>query len=145
MRPAARRGEAVEDPPWPGAPPVGPAHLLGRRQGWGTGLAASVGRGPHRPPGRTVTGPAAAPTRFADFAAWRRQTLTEERIEGSPRHWVSRLTGIPTVLELPADVGAPRSGGRPGADGPGCASAGVVTAPGWAGHRVFDGEVRVRT
>ncbi|AUS80726.1 hypothetical protein C1701_22940 [Actinoalloteichus sp. AHMU CJ021] len=56
--------------------------------------AHRAGRSPDLPP---------LPAQFADFAAWQRQTLTEERIEGSLRHWVSRLTGIPTVLELPAD------------------------------------------
>ncbi|WP_016696866.1 condensation domain-containing protein [Actinoalloteichus spitiensis] len=56
--------------------------------------AYQAGRAPNLPP---------LPAQFPDFAAWQRQTLTEERIEDSLRHWVSRLAGTPAVLELPAD------------------------------------------
>jgi amino acid adenylation domain-containing protein len=43
------------------------------------------------------------PLQYADFAAWQRRWLTSERLAAELSHWKERLSGVPDVLELPAD------------------------------------------
>jgi amino acid adenylation domain-containing protein/non-ribosomal peptide synthase protein (TIGR01720 family) len=44
---------------------------------------------------------------FADFAAWERGYLDQERIESQLRYWRAALDGIPARLTLPADRPSP--------------------------------------
>ncbi|HEY0510562.1 MAG TPA: amino acid adenylation domain-containing protein [Thermoanaerobaculia bacterium] len=83
-----------------------PHHLV--FDGWSMGvlfreLAALYAGTPLPPP----------PVRFAELAAWQRQTLSGARLEGQLAWWRQRLTGLPT-LDLPTDhprPPAPRFGG----------------------------------
>ena len=43
------------------------------------------------------------PIQYADFAAWRRERMTEELFSEELEYWASALEGAQTVLELPAD------------------------------------------
>ncbi len=45
---------------------------------------------------------------YADFAAWQRRHLSEERLRHLVRHWTGLLAGYPRLLELPADRPRPR-------------------------------------
>ena len=57
--------------------------------------------------GRTASLPP-LPIQYADFAAWQRQWLAGEVLEGGLAWWRERLAGAPTLLELPADRPRPR-------------------------------------
>jgi amino acid adenylation domain-containing protein len=46
---------------------------------------------------------------YADFAAWQREHLTEERIQSSVRFWKKLLEGAPLALELPTDRPRPET------------------------------------
>ncbi|HEX8557985.1 MAG TPA: amino acid adenylation domain-containing protein, partial [Pyrinomonadaceae bacterium] len=41
--------------------------------------------------------------RYADFAAWQRRWLGDERLAGQISYWREQLAGAPAVLELPTD------------------------------------------
>ncbi len=43
------------------------------------------------------------PVQYADFAVWQRRWLRDEILERQIAWWKERLTGAPTVLDLPAD------------------------------------------
>src|SRR5581483_1449470 len=43
------------------------------------------------------------PIQYADYAAWQREWLQEERLEQELAYWRKRLSGVPTVLNLPVD------------------------------------------
>ncbi|HET7232832.1 MAG TPA: amino acid adenylation domain-containing protein, partial [Longimicrobium sp.] len=43
------------------------------------------------------------PVQFADFAAWQRNALRGEALEGQLAWWQERLAGAPALLELPTD------------------------------------------
>ncbi|HBL31656.1 MAG TPA: non-ribosomal peptide synthetase, partial [Acidobacteria bacterium] len=43
------------------------------------------------------------PVQYADFAAWQRNRLSGEALEGEIRFWRDRLAGAPPLLELPTD------------------------------------------
>ncbi|MET0417100.1 MAG: amino acid adenylation domain-containing protein, partial [Actinoplanes sp.] len=43
------------------------------------------------------------PVQYADYALWQRQWLTGEVIDAQLAYWRDKLTGMPPVLELPAD------------------------------------------
>ncbi len=58
--------------------------------------------------------PSRPPVRYADFAVWQRDRLTDERLAGELTHWRQRLAGLPT-LELPTD--RPRPTRRNGSGG----------------------------
>jgi len=47
------------------------------------------------------------PLRFADFAWWQRETLTEAELERQTNYWRDKLAGAPEVLELPTDFTRP--------------------------------------
>ncbi|WP_149830555.1 non-ribosomal peptide synthetase/type I polyketide synthase, partial [Streptomyces tailanensis] len=55
----------------------------------------------------------APPVRYADYAVWQRETLTDERLAEGLSYWRGELAGAPALLELPSD--RPRS---PGATAP---------------------------
>ncbi|MGH8773154.1 MAG: condensation domain-containing protein, partial [Burkholderiales bacterium] len=46
---------------------------------------------------------AALPIQYADFAAWQREWLQGEVLEGQLGYWQQQLTGAPGLLELPTD------------------------------------------
>nr|WP_244239402.1 non-ribosomal peptide synthetase [Corallococcus carmarthensis] len=54
---------------------------------------------------RAGQGPSLAPLpmQYADFAAWQRQWLQGETLEGHLGYWKQQLVGAPAALELPAD------------------------------------------
>ncbi|GAB1340024.1 hypothetical protein ACE1SV_66140 [Streptomyces sp. E-15] len=54
------------------------------------------------------------PLQYADFAAWQREQLSGEFLEGQLAYWRERLAGV-TPLELPTDHGRPAE--REGAEG----------------------------
>ncbi|MFL5383052.1 MAG: amino acid adenylation domain-containing protein [Longimicrobiaceae bacterium] len=43
------------------------------------------------------------PVQYADFAAWQRAWLTEERVREQVGYWTRQLAGAPPALELPTD------------------------------------------
>ncbi len=43
------------------------------------------------------------PVQYADYAAWQRERLTGETLEGELAYWRQRLAGAPPLLELPTD------------------------------------------
>jgi amino acid adenylation domain-containing protein len=43
------------------------------------------------------------PIQYADFAVWQRRWLTGEVLERQVRYWKEKLTGAPTLLDLPTD------------------------------------------
>lgn len=43
------------------------------------------------------------PIQYADFAAWQREWLQGERVEGQLSYWREQLRGAPPLLELPTD------------------------------------------
>ena len=45
----------------------------------------------------------ALPAQYPDFAVWQREWLQGEVLDGLVAHWLERLAGFPTVLELPTD------------------------------------------
>ncbi|MCP4702245.1 MAG: amino acid adenylation domain-containing protein, partial [Gammaproteobacteria bacterium] len=47
------------------------------------------------------------PIQYADFAHWQRQWLQGEVLEQQVNYWKQQLTGIPALLELPADCPRP--------------------------------------
>ncbi len=49
------------------------------------------------------------PVQFADFAAWQQQYLTPEVVGQHLDYWRQELAGVPTLLELPAEL--PRKAG----------------------------------
>ncbi|WP_234320145.1 non-ribosomal peptide synthetase [Streptomyces sp. SBT349] len=63
--------------------------------------------------GDVLGDPPAAPVRYADYAAWQRETLTDERLAAGLAYWREELAGAPTLLDLPTD--RPRT---PGAGAP---------------------------
>jgi amino acid adenylation domain-containing protein len=50
---------------------------------------------------------ARAPTQYADFVRWQRQTIDQSALDRLTEHWCNRLEDIPTVLELPGDGARP--------------------------------------
>ncbi|MFJ2875910.1 amino acid adenylation domain-containing protein [Streptomyces sp. NPDC087298] len=65
---------------------------------------------PHRP--------AELPLQFPDYAAWQHERSADGAFEASVRHWVDRLRGAPTTMELPLD--RPRPAVRTAAGGTEC-------------------------
>jgi len=64
----------------------------------------------------------ALPVQYADFAAWQREWLSGEVLEGQLAYWRQQLAGAPRRLELPTDrprarVSLHRGGARPTALG----------------------------
>jgi amino acid adenylation domain-containing protein len=49
------------------------------------------------------------PVQYADFAAWQREWLAGEALEGQLAYWRKRLAGAPSVLELPVDRPYPKA------------------------------------
>ena len=43
------------------------------------------------------------PVQYADYAAWQRELLAGEALEGELRYWRSQLAGVPPALDLPTD------------------------------------------
>jgi amino acid adenylation domain-containing protein len=43
------------------------------------------------------------PVQYADYAAWERESLGDERVERQLAWWKERMEGAPALLELPAD------------------------------------------
>ncbi|MEW9701480.1 amino acid adenylation domain-containing protein [Paenibacillus sp. SI8] len=43
------------------------------------------------------------PIQFGDFARWQKETLQDERLDKLLAYWNDRLSGVPTVLDLPTD------------------------------------------
>ena len=43
------------------------------------------------------------PVQYADYAAWQREWLQGEALEGQLDYWRKQLEGAPAVLELPTD------------------------------------------
>jgi hypothetical protein len=43
------------------------------------------------------------PLQYADFAAWQRSWLADEKLAAELGHWRRRLAGAPDVLDLPTD------------------------------------------
>ena len=68
------------------------------------GLLYAAGR-----PG-SASPPAPLPIQFADYAAWERETITEETIQGKLGFWREYLADTPPLLELP--FAKPRIGHR---------------------------------
>ncbi|WP_049568671.1 amino acid adenylation domain-containing protein [Streptomyces sp. SBT349] len=52
------------------------------------------------------------PIRYADYAAWQRETLTDERLAAGLAYWREELAGAPALLDLPTD--RPRPAQRSG-------------------------------
>jgi amino acid adenylation domain-containing protein len=52
---------------------------------------------------------------YADFAAWQREHLSGDRLNGALEFWRRALAGAPAALELPADHPRPRVQGNRGA------------------------------
>ncbi|HEX7239654.1 MAG TPA: amino acid adenylation domain-containing protein, partial [Longimicrobiaceae bacterium] len=57
------------------------------------------------------------PVQYADFAAWQRERLSGEAMEGELRYWRERLAGAPPLLEIPTDRPRPPVPGVRGAYG----------------------------
>jgi len=47
------------------------------------------------------------PIQYADFAVWQRAHLGEARLEAQRAYWISRLRGVPDLLDLPTDKPRP--------------------------------------
>ncbi|MFF7238820.1 amino acid adenylation domain-containing protein [Streptomyces collinus] len=58
--------------------------------------------------------PPPPPVRYADFAAWQRRELDDDRLAGLLEHWRKRLEGLPP-LELPTDRPRPATRDHAGA------------------------------
>ena len=43
------------------------------------------------------------PIQYADYAVWQRETMRGEKLESQLSYWRTRLSGAPTLLELPSD------------------------------------------
>jgi acyl carrier protein len=71
---------------------------------------------------------------YADYAAWQRQWLEGEVLEGQLAYWQARLTGAPTALELPPDRLRPAMPSYRGAIEPFTVPAPVVQALGGLGR-----------
>jgi amino acid adenylation domain-containing protein/thioester reductase-like protein len=58
---------------------------------------------------RTGRAPALAPNtlEYADYSAWQREQLTDERMRSLAAWWQERLRGAPTLLALPTDFPRP--------------------------------------
>ncbi|MEU8701480.1 amino acid adenylation domain-containing protein [Streptomyces sp. NPDC048680] len=72
--------------------------------GWSLGLmldGLSEGYG-HESRGSAYR-PAELPLQFPDYAAWQRERTADGAFEASVEHWVDRLRGAPTAVELPLD------------------------------------------
>ncbi|MFJ6461644.1 amino acid adenylation domain-containing protein [Streptomyces sp. NPDC091387] len=72
--------------------------------GWSLGLmldGLSEGYG-HETRGSAYR-PAELPLQFPDYAAWQRERTADGAFEASVEHWVDRLRGAPTAVELPLD------------------------------------------
>jgi amino acid adenylation domain-containing protein/non-ribosomal peptide synthase protein (TIGR01720 family) len=54
------------------------------------------------------------PLQYADFAAWQRETWTEEAMAGHLAYWQRQLAGVP-VLDIPVDKPRPQVRGSAGA------------------------------
>ena len=54
------------------------------------------------------------PIQYADYAQWQRQWLTGERLAKQLSYWKERLTGAPSLLELPTDHTRPAVKGYAG-------------------------------
>ena len=54
------------------------------------------------------------PVSYSDFAAWQRERLRGERLEGEVEHWRARLAGLPE-LRLGSEPARPEAGSRGGA------------------------------
>ncbi|MEU8627510.1 amino acid adenylation domain-containing protein [Streptomyces sp. NPDC048669] len=72
--------------------------------------------------------PAELPLQFPDYAAWQRERTADGAFEASVEHWVERLRGAPTAVELPLDRPRPP----------------VRTAAGGAERFLLGAEVRAR-
>ncbi|HEY0172360.1 MAG TPA: amino acid adenylation domain-containing protein [Pyrinomonadaceae bacterium] len=55
------------------------------------------------------------PIQYADFAAWQREWLRGERLDGQLEYWRGQLAGAPPFLELPTDKQRPALVSRRGA------------------------------
>ena len=49
------------------------------------------------------------PLQYADFAAWQSQTFDDHAVEQQISYWRTRLSGMPTALDLPTDRPRPRA------------------------------------
>ena len=49
------------------------------------------------------------PMQYAEFATWQRENCDDHVVEQQISHWRTRLSGIPTALDLPADRPRPRA------------------------------------
>uniref|UniRef100_UPI0022646203 condensation domain-containing protein n=1 Tax=Streptomyces sp. PR69 TaxID=2984950 RepID=UPI0022646203 len=47
------------------------------------------------------------PVQYSDFSLWQRQWMDEARMEAEFGYWESRLSGLPALLDLPADLPRP--------------------------------------
>ncbi|MEW5927426.1 MAG: amino acid adenylation domain-containing protein [Gemmatimonadota bacterium] len=43
------------------------------------------------------------PVQYADYAAWQRERLSDQALEGQLAYWKERLSGAPPLLEIPTD------------------------------------------
>ena len=55
------------------------------------------------------------PIQYADYAAWQREWLTGEVLQGQLNYWKQQLAGAPPVLELPTDRPRPATQSHQGA------------------------------
>ena len=55
------------------------------------------------------------PVQFVDYAAWQRQHITKDLLEGHLAWWQGNLQGAPPLLELPWDHRRPEVAGYAGA------------------------------
>ena len=107
LRPGAG-AVAADDPGLPGAGRAHAGHRdppRGRRRLVGGGAGARDGDALRHVRRRRRTGGGAAaplPIQFGDYAAWERQRLAGERLEGLIRAWSERLDGL-RPLALPTD------------------------------------------
>ncbi|MBL8851609.1 MAG: amino acid adenylation domain-containing protein [Planctomycetaceae bacterium] len=65
---------------------------------------------------------------YADFSAWQRQMLDDERVEKLVRYWRQALEGVPDTLELPTDRTRPAGMSFSGASCPISLSPSLATA-----------------
>ncbi|HEX7154384.1 MAG TPA: amino acid adenylation domain-containing protein [Thermoanaerobaculia bacterium] len=54
------------------------------------------------------------PLQYADYAAWQRRTLDEQRLAGLMKHWKTTLAGMPKQHALPLDFPRPAAFARKG-------------------------------
>ncbi|MFI6442940.1 amino acid adenylation domain-containing protein, partial [Streptomyces sp. NPDC050759] len=77
-------------------------HMVG--DGWSMGVVTrelNALYGAYRKGEETPLAP--LPVQYGDYAVWQRGWLTDEEVERQLAYWRKQLTGMPPVLELPAD------------------------------------------